>query len=275
MKKFLFITLLCSTITWSQKKDSIISLLKNEDLKIEFQNYLNLEEKIINFFATNSKPNNAEFIDITNQENVTYYDSIINKVKKLNQAKSYFRNNFYDLKYKEDKNFIYERLRKADSTINSLYISRFKIVKTRFKNVKSAEDVEVLPKEVCERLSTENEFLQPTHDTCKNLGLSNNDEVICFANFLRNNVASHIQKYMYEFEDDYYNISTMIQFVIDFEGNLIFDKFTRSSGKLKYDLAVYKGFRSFANVAKFCPAKQKDKSVSIYYNLPIKLVMME
>ncbi|NHM01442.1 hypothetical protein [Flavobacterium difficile] len=267
-KLFLF---LFSFSVWSQKNDSLVDLIKNEDLKIDFQEYLKEEQKVLMFFQTKANPNKDGSIEITNEENSAYYDQAVSEYKAFEKAKRLIYRNYYDKIYQEDKVHIYKRFNFVNKKINEFYISRFKLLKTNISNALKPEKADVLPVDICQRLTESKELLQPTHDTCKKLGLSITDETTCFANYLRNNVAQHIQKYIGE-SDESANISTAIQFVIDNEGNLVFDKFTRSCGILEYDLMVYRGFKSFAASTVFCPAKYNDKNVAIYYNLPVRMV---
>lgn len=257
---------------WSQNEDTLINQIKNEDLKIDFQDYINQEQKTLLFFQSHANPNKEGSIALTNEENIAYYDQAVTEWKAFDQAKMRIYRNYYDKKYLEDKGIIYKRFELTNKKINDLYITRFKLLITKISNALKPEKADVLPSDVCQRLTESKELLQPTHDKCKNLGLSIPEETACFANFLRNSVGNQVQKYIGESEEEL-NISTMIQFVIDNEGNLIFDKFTRSCGILKYDLIVYRGFSSFAASTVFCPAKYNDKNVAIFYNLPIRMVL--
>lgn len=273
LKNFIFL-LLITTLGYSQTNDSLINQIKNNDLKVYFQKYLEQEKQALNFFIENAKPSsNSDFLEISNIDNMVYYDKAIEELKLLSRIKKELFN-FYDSKYRKDKELIFIAFDKTDSIINANYISRFKIVKIAFKNVKKPEDVDVLPTDVCQRLASENELLMPTHDACKKLGLAANDEANCAANYLRNQVVQHIQRYL-EYYEDSFSMSNSLQFVIDSEGNLIFNRFLMSSGNIEFDLLSYKGFKSFANSTVFCPAKQKGKNVSVIYNLPIKIVISE
>lgn len=271
IKFFKFFLFLFSFSVWSQNTDSLVNLIKNEDLKIDFQEYLNQEQKTLVFFQSQANPNKEGSIELTNEQNILYYDQAVIECKAFDKSKMKIYRNYYDKKYQEDLAHIYKRFNFVNKKINELYIARFKLLKTKISNALKPENADVLPSDVCQRLTESKELLQPTHDTCKNLGLSITDETTCFANYLRNNVAKHIQKFIGESEEST-NISTMIQFVIDNEGNLVFDKFTRSCGILEYDLVVYRGFKSFASSTVFCPAKYNDRNVAIYYNLPVRMV---
>lgn len=273
MKNFIFL-LLITTLGYSQTNDSLINQIKTNDLKVYFQKYLDQEKQALNFFVENAKPtNNSDFIEISNIDNIAYYDRAIEELKLINRIKRDIFN-YSDSKYKKDLQLIFTAFDKTDSIINANYISRFKIVKISFKNVKKPEDVDVLPTDVCQRLASENELLMPAHDSCKKLGLPANDEANCSANYLRNQVVQHIQRYLESYEDSF-SMSNNLQFVIDSEGNLIFNRFLISSGSLEFDLLSYKGFKSFANSTVFCPAKQKGRNVSVLYTLPIKIVISE
>ena len=272
IKFFKFFLLLFSFSVWSQNNDSLVNLIKNEDLKIDFQDYLNQEQKTLVFFQSQTNPNKQGSIDLTNEENIVYYDQAVVEWKALTKCKMKIYRYYYDKKYTEDTVHIYKRFGFTDKKINELYIARFKLLKTKISNALKPEKADVLPSDVCQRLTESKELLQPTHDTCKNLGLSTDDETTCFTNYLRKNIGKHIQKFIGETEETI-NISNILQFVIDNEGNLIFDKFTRSCGNLEYDLVVYRGFKSFASSTVFCPAKYKDKNVAIFYNLPIRMVV--
>lgn len=265
---------LFSLSIWSQNDEVLLNKFKNEDIKVSFQEYLNQEKKTIEFFTTNAKPNKEDKLEISNVENIAYYDQVILELKSLTTLKDYIRYNFYDEKYKYEKSLIYERFKSSDAIIEANYNSRLKIIKTIFKNVKNVTDVDVLPTDVCQRLYESRELLQPTHDSCKNLGLSYEDETTCFTNYLRKNIANYIQRYLLDSEENI-AISVTFQFIIDKEGNLVFDKFINTSGSLNYDLVIYKGFRKFASITVFCPAKHKDKNVAVYYKLPIKMVVQE
>lgn len=270
-----FLLFIVPFFSWSQTDDSILKELKNEDLKLEFENYLKHEAIVLNFIVTNAKPNVGDKIEITNLENIAYYDSIVNKLKVYKKSKNFIRSGQYlDLKFKEDKIIIYKRIKKADSIINANYNSRFKIIKTKIQDSKQKDSSSIVPFEDYKKFIINKELSQPTHESCKNLNLSIDEEANCSANFIRNKIVTHIQNYLEEF-DVGINISSAIQFVINKEGSLVFDKFTRSSGNLEYDLIVYKGFKSFSKTTKFIPAKVNEKNVSVYYNLPIKIVMEE
>ena len=271
IKFFKFFFLLFSLSVWSQNNENIVNQLKYEDLKIDFQVYLNQEQKTLEFFQSQAIPNKEGSIELTNEQNIVYYDQAVIECKALAKCKMKIYQ-YYDQKYTEDKALVLKRFNDTDKKINELYITRFKLLKTKISNALKPEKADVLPSDVCQRLYESKELLQPTHDTCKNLGLSIEDETKCFANYLRNNVGKHIQKFIGESEETI-DISNMFQFVIDNEGNLIFDKFTRSCGNLEYDLVVYRGFKSFASSTVFCPAKYKDKNVAIFYNLPIRMVV--
>ncbi|SEQ03523.1 hypothetical protein [Flavobacterium urocaniciphilum] len=277
MKSFYlqFLLFIVPFFAWSQTDDSILKEIKNEDIKVCFQKYLDQEKITLDFFTESAKlKENDSVIEISNIENIAYYDRAIQELNLLNKTKGELYNKFYYDKNQKDQAKIYKKIFKTDSLINANYVSRFKLLKTKFQNVKKPEDVDVIPTDVCQRLVSGNEMLMPLHDTCKNLNLSTKDEINCSANFIRNKVVQHIQKYLSDFEYGF-NISVIIRFVIDSEGNVIFDNFLRCSGELKYDLVAYKGFKSFANSTVFCPAKHNDKNVSVYYNLPIKIVMEE
>lgn len=269
LKIFFF---LFSLTAWSQNEDSLVSLLKYENLKIDFQDYLNQQRSTLEFFQSQISPNKEAYIERTNEENIIYYDQAFSEYNALAKCKMKIYKNYYDKKYAEDKALIYKHFQVIDIKLNEFYLARFKLLKTIISNALKPEKADVLPSDVCQRLYDSKELLQPTHDTCKNLGLSSNEETTCFANYLRKSIAKHIQKYIEESEESI-DISNAIQFVIDNEGNLIFDKFTRSCGNLEYDLVVYNGFKSFALSTIFCPAKYKDKNVAIFYNLPIRMVV--
>lgn len=271
IKFFKFFFLLFALSVWSQNDENIVNQLKHEDLKIDFQVYLNQEQKTLEFFQSQALLNKDGSIDLTNEQNIAFYDQAVIEYKIFDKSKvKIYR--YYDKKYEKDKELVYKHFQNTNKKLNELYITRIKFLKTKISNALKPEKADVLPSDVCQRLTESKELLQPTHDTCKNLGLSIEDETKCFANYLRKNMANHIQKYIPESEENI-EISTMFQFVIDNEGNLIFDKFTRSSGSLEYDLVVYRGFKSFASTTIFCPAKHNDWNVAIFYNLPIRMVI--
>ena len=271
IKFFKFFLFLFSFSVWSQNDDSLVNLLKHDDLKIDFQVYLNQEQKTIAFFQSQANPNKENSIEQTNEQNILYYDQAVIEFKTLAKYKMKIYQ-YYDKKYAEDKVHIYKKFQETNQKLNTFYLNRFKLLKTKISNAVKPEKADVLPSDVCQRLTESKELLQPTHETCKNLGLTIGEETECFTNFLRKNVGKHVQKYIGDSEESI-NISTMIQFVIDNEGNLVFDKFTRTCGLLEYDLVVYRGFKSFASSTVFCPAKFKDKNVAIFYNLPIRLTI--
>lgn len=270
IKLFKIFLFLFSFTVCSQRDDSLVNLLKYDNLKIDFQDYLNQERKTLEFFQSQVQPNKEGVINQTNEENIIYYDQAVSEFNALAKSKIKIYQ-YYDKKYVEDKILIYKQFELADKKINEFYITRFKLLKTKISNVLKPEKADVLPSDMCQRLAESKELLQPTHETCKNLGLSIDEETTCFANYLRKNISKHIQKFIGESEESI-TISIMIQFVIDNEGNLIFDKFTRSCGILEYDLEVYRGFKSFASSTVFCPAKHNNKNVAIYYNLPVRMV---
>lgn len=271
IKFFKFFFLLFTLSVWSQNDENIVNQLKHEDLKIDFQVYLNQEQKTLEFFQSQVLLNKDGSIDLTNEQNIAFYDQAVIEYKIFDKSKAKIYR-YYDKKYEKDKELVFKHFQNTNKKLNELYITRIKFLKTKISNALKPEKADVLPSDVCQRLTESKELLQPTHDTCKNLGLSIEDETKCFANYLRKNMANHIQKYIPESEENI-EISTMFQFVVDNEGNLIFDKFTRSSGSLEYDLVVYRGFKSFASTTLFCPAKHNDRNVAIFYNLPIRMVI--
>lgn len=259
-----------TTFGFSQTNESLIDELKNEDLKPIFQSYLDQEKIAIEFFSSNAKANKEGEIVVTNQENIAYYDEAISKFELLEKHKEYIYTSMYDKKYDKDRMLIYRRINETKSKLDTYYNSRLALLKTKYLSLNDTTDTDIMTSEM--QLDAENDFVYPTHETCKNLNLTVGEEKACLANYLRNKVAKLVQFYLTDVEETT-NISSLFRFVISKEGKLVFDRFSKSSGLLEYDLVVYKGFRRFASTAVFTPAKRKDKNVSIYYLIPIKIVV--
>ncbi|MBC5833660.1 hypothetical protein G6N05_02060 [Flavobacterium sp. F372] len=270
MKNFIFLLML-TTFGFSQTNESLIDKLKNEDLKTIFQSYLNQEKITIEFFNSNAKANNAENIVVTNQENIAYYEEAISKFQLLEKHKEYIYTSIRDKKYDKDRKLIYDRFVETKSRIDAYYSSRLAILKTNYTNLTDTTDNNILPSKICMQLVPDNDFISPTHETCKNLEVTTGADKSCFANYLRSKIVKLVQLYLPGVEDTL-SISSLFQFVINKEGKLVFDKFLKSSGSFELDLAIYKGFRRLAISTVFTPAKHKDKIVSVYYQLPIKMV---
>ena len=63
IKFFKFFFLLFSLSVWSQNNENIVNQLKYEDLKIDFQVYLNQEQKTLEFFQSQAIPNKEGSIE--------------------------------------------------------------------------------------------------------------------------------------------------------------------------------------------------------------------
>lgn len=271
---FKILLLFFSISTWSQSQEDIVSKIKNEDIKTIFQSYLDQEKIAIEFLSSNAKANVEEKLEISNQENIAFYEKAISEFQLLEKYKKYISQKFYDKKYDKDLRLIYKRFAETKSKIDTYYSSRLAILKTNYTNLTDTTDNNILPSEICMQLVPENGFVYPTHETCKKLELTTEGEKDCFANYLRNKFAKIVQLYLPEVGDTI-NISSFFRFVIDNEGKLVFDKFIKSSGSLEFDLVIYNGFRRLASSTVFTPAKHNDKVVSVYYVLPVRMVFNE
>lgn len=273
IKPILKIVFLLITISsWSQNDKELLEGIKNKSIKSAFQEYLNHKDKTIEFFVANAKPNNGNNIEITNVENIAFYDQVISELKILTDFEEKIYNQVSYKKHQKDLDIVYKRIASIDSIINENYKSRLKIAKIVYQNSSNQADLDVLSTNLTKKLKSDNELFLPTHESCKNLQLAAQDEETCFLNYLRKNLSNHIAGYVEDIDENV-NITTLIQFVIEKEGSLAFHKFMISTGTLKIDLMVYKGFRKLAKTAVFSPAKHNEKNVSVYYQLPLKIVL--
>lgn len=275
MYKTLFIILFSSTLL-AQKSEDFSKYLKTESQKNSFLNYNSKVNEVQDFILKNSnyEIEKDTVIKISNSANVEFYNGIKNLYSELNQV----QNDFYlGFDYEKDKKTL-EKFNQYfsdnKSKINEAYLKRNRFLKVSIDRISSPNSVDALPSEVCERYTENSDILLPTHQNCKDKGLSGLEENVCFENFLRSRFSNVISDYISDlYLENTLNLSVMITFIIDKEGRLDFIRFPRSTGSLYYDLLIYKSFQKIQKNTVFCPARKENTSVSIYYNLPIKMVI--
>ena len=275
MYKTLFIILFSSTLL-AQKSEDFSKYLKTESQKNNFSNYNSKVNEIKDFIVQNSKfeIEKDSVIEVSNTSNIDFYNGIKALFSDLNKV----QNDFYlSFDYNKDKKIL-EKLNQyfseTKSKINDAYLKRNWYLKVSIDRISSPNSVDALPSEVCERYTENSDILLPTHQNCKDKGLSGFEENKCFENFLRERFSNVIRDYISDlYLENTLSLSVMITFIIDKEGRLDFIRFPRSTGSLYYDLLIYKAFQRIQKTTIFCPARKDNTSVSIYYNLPIKMVI--
>lgn len=275
MKKYVLF-LLFSFCTVAQNSNELGSLLKREQQKNNWTNYNTIIQEIKDLMLKNSiyEVKKDTIITCSNYLNSEYYQALKGICTEIEALRSNLING---LDYNKDKKIIahIQDVFNADNQfLNQLYLKRNKYLKVSIDRIQSPDAVDALPKEVCERYSENGELLYPTHQNCKDKGLTNLEEKNCFENFIRTQFSNVLSEYISDlYLEETLNLSVMITFIIDKEGKLDFVNFSRSTGSLHYDLMVYKAFQSIQRNTFFCPARKDNKSVSIYYNLPVKMLI--
>ncbi len=68
--------------------------------------YLNQEQKTLEFFQSQAIPNKEGSIELTNEQNIVYYDQAVIECKALAKCKMKIYQ-YYDQKYTEDKALVF------------------------------------------------------------------------------------------------------------------------------------------------------------------------
>lgn len=275
MNKALFF-LFFSISTLAQNSEDFSQYLTTESQKNNFTKYNNKVNEIQEFIVQNSRIviEKDTLIEVSNTSNIDFYNGIKTLFAELNTVQNYLYISFDYTKDKKILEKINQLFSDNKSKINDLYLKRNRFLKVSIDSINSPNSVDALPSEVCERYTENSDILLPTHQNCKDKGLSGSEENKCFENFLRERFSNVIRDYISDlYLENTLSLSVMITFIIDKEGRLDFIKFSRSTGSLYYDLLIYKAFQRVQKITVFCPARKDNTSVSIYYVLPIKMVI--
>ncbi|WMW76952.1 hypothetical protein RF683_05480 [Flavobacterium sp. 20NA77.7] len=272
----IFFFLLMVTFSIAQESETIYKQLKTDEQRKNFTVYIDKVKEIKDFIIqhTNYTIDKDTIIKISNYSNYQFYKNI----EVLYDDYSKYKNNLYlSLNSNNELNIINELkivFQEDNNLLNELYLKRNKYLRVSIDRIHSPNSVDALPKEVCERYTENNEILFPTHQNCKDKGLSPFDENKCFVNIIRSRFSTTISNLISDvYLEKTLNLAVTLSFIIDKEGKLEFINFPKSTGGIFYDLLVIKAFEQIQKSIVFCPARKNNISVSIYYDLPFKMVI--